>query len=311
MPRTHGSRLSPTSQAHTWANAARSIRQRDGTFPTGALNAPRHPSRPRGWGKGQLGKQPGPLPQAGPAKPLFSVAQDCSIQQAGALALQPTPGEPGRQQQQLSIPAPARKPEAQESSKQRPGRWPLLEDRWERRDPGCPGQLQGRERQGRLLHHAAAEAGRMEKDQERDLEGKECVWRAGSARELRIGGWARNWSPEPGPGYRTRGGGRGWGAKVEEKSARAEAKPKMEGGLSENQDGWGQSSWGNSNEKAGAAKERKIQIEEIETMEGWEICSEKKNEERKMHLELKIRYGGGESLERTWPRYNQRDREKK
>lgn len=29
-----------------------------------------------------------------------------------------------------------------------------------------------------------------------------------------------------------------------------------------------------------------------ETMEGWEIYSAKKNEESKMHLQLKIRWGG-------------------
>lgn len=42
--------------------------------------------------------------------------------------------------------------------------------------------------------------------------------------------------------------------------------------------------------------------------ETMEIYSEKKNEQRKMHLELKIRYGGGGrevTLERTCPRYCQ------
>lgn len=45
--------------------------------------------------------------------------------------------------------------------------------------------------------------------------------------------------------------------------AKAEAKQKMEGNLSENQGGRGQSSWGNSNERAGEAqKETEILIEE-------------------------------------------------
>ncbi|XP_027378926.1 uncharacterized protein LOC113880657 [Bos indicus x Bos taurus] len=175
------------------------------------------PPRPREWRKGNwspeatLGLCPKLRPRQTPALGAAQVAAFSWLVRSPAAGT----GEPGRQQRSFD-PAPSQEAEPRKAASSALGGVAGRECR--RAQDGCPGRLRGRERQRhRRWTTQLQEAGRMGESQRGDLEGKECVWKAGSARELRIRSLSAQLVPRARTWLSDGGWGRGRGAlKVEE-----------------------------------------------------------------------------------------------